>query len=322
MNDINKSDADILAARMEEIAEKSNKKADSVKTESQTKSHLSPVRHQQQDFFVVDIFDAIALKGDLASLEHPLFALKAGDTKDRHYAYKGITVDIKPTSAGIATIHDKDVWIYCVSSLVAAKNRGEKISRKVHFTAYDFLVSTNRETGGRNYKLLKEAFDRLAGTRIITNIATGGIQERRNFGLLDEVRILYKDEKNDTSPMIAVEVTLPDWLFRSIESGAIKTISQDYFRIRKPLDRRIYELCAQHCGNQQRWSVSLNVLHQKSGSTANIREFRRAVKSLADSHQLPDYSLTYDSKKDMVQIVNKTPIVKKIRSKNGDCIHQ
>ena len=62
--------------------------------------------------------------------------------------------------------------------------------------------------------------------------------------------------------------------------------------------------------------------YQKSGSTANIREFRRAVKSLADSHQLPDYSLTYDSKKDMVQIVNKTAIVKKIRSKNGDCIHQ
>lgn len=322
MTDFNKSAADILAARMAEIAEKSNDKAASIEAEPQTKSHLSPVRHNQQDFFVVDIFDAIALKGDLASLEHPLFALKAGDTRDRHYAYKGITVDIKPTSAGIATIHDKDVWIYCVSSLVSAKNRGEKISRKVHFTAYDFLVSTNRETGGRNYKLLKETFDRLAGTRIITNIATGEVQERRNFGLLDEVRILYKDERDEASPMIAVEVTLPDWLFRSIESGAIKTISPDYFRIRKPLDRRIYELCAKHCGNQQKWLVSLTVLHQKSGSTANIREFRRAVKSLADSHQLPDYSLTYDSKKDMVQIVNKTAMLKKIRSKNGDCIHQ
>lgn len=311
MDYCNKPATAIVAARLAQLKEKLNETADSAEpAEVPTKSHLSPARHRQQDFFVVDVFDAIALKGDLASLEHPLFALKAGDTKDRHYAYKGITIDIKPNSAGMATIHDKDIWIYCISHLVAAKNRGEKISRKVHFTAYDFLVSTNRETGGRNYKLLKETFDRLAGTRIITNITTGGIQERRNFGLLDEVKIIYKDEQDTTSPMISVEVTLPEWLYRSIESGSIKTLSPDYFRIRKPLDRRIYELCAKHCGNQKKWSVSLAVLHQKSGSTANIREFRRAVKSLADSHQMPDYSLSFDAKKDMVNVINKTALIK------------
>ncbi|WP_198400932.1 MULTISPECIES: replication initiator protein A [Neisseria] len=36
-------------------------------------------------------------------------------------------------------------------------------------------------------------------------------------------------------------------------SAQVKPISTDYFRLRKPLDRRIYELCAKHCGKQNKW---------------------------------------------------------------------
>jgi hypothetical protein len=45
--------------------------------------------------------------------------------------------------------------------------------------AYDLLLSTNRHTGGRDYKQLEEAFERLAGTRIRTNITTNGTPGRR-----------------------------------------------------------------------------------------------------------------------------------------------
>lgn len=307
MSHSKQSAKEILAARMAELESEGKLPNQNTQSESIiTKSHLTPERRKQRTFFEVGIFDDISLKDDLASMEHPLFALKAGDTKDRHYEHNGNTIDITPTSAGIATIHDKDVWIYCISSLIAAKNRGETISRIIHFTAYDFLVATNRETGGRNYKLLKETFDRLTGTRIITNIKTGKIHERRNFGLLDEVRIIYQDEQDEKSPMIAVEVTLPEWLYRSIEFGEIKTISPDYFRIRKPIDRRIYELCAKHCGNQPEWSISLELLHKKSGSTAALKEFRRSVRSLVESNELPDYSLKYDEKRDMLKITNRS----------------
>jgi hypothetical protein len=68
---------------------------------------------------------------------------------------------------------------------------------------------------------------------------------------LDSFLIVRKDENDDKSPIIAIEVTLPDWLFRSMEAKQVKTISADYFRLRKPLDRRIYELCAKHCGKQK-----------------------------------------------------------------------
>ena len=45
------------------------------------------------------------------------------------------------------------------------------------FKAYDLLIATNRDVrgGGRAYQLLSEALDRLQGTQIATNIATGDV---------------------------------------------------------------------------------------------------------------------------------------------------
>ena len=122
--------------------------------------------------------------------------------------------------------------------------------------------------------------------------------------MLDSFLIVRKDENDDKSPIIAIEVTLPDWLFRSMEAKQVKTISADYFRLRKPLDRRIYELCAKHCGKQKEWHISLEILHRKSGSMATLRRFRQAIKELVASNDLPDYRLTYDDKKDVLKVRN------------------
>ena len=90
-----------------------------------------------------------------------------------------------------------------------------------------------------------------------------------------------------------------------MEAKQVKTISADYFRLRKPLDRRIYELCAKHCGTQKEWHISLEILHRKSGSMATLRCFRQAIKELVASNDLPDYRLTYDDKKDVLKVRNR-----------------
>ena len=127
---------DILAARMAEIAKKNPCNAQrQPENEQQSKfqqssnkavvqSHLSPKRHPNADFFVIDVFDA-SLKDDLASMEHPIFALKNGDTRNRFYEHNGNTITIMPSSFGCATIYDKDVWIYCISALINAQNNNE-----------------------------------------------------------------------------------------------------------------------------------------------------------------------------------------------------
>jgi plasmid replication initiation protein len=259
---------------------------------------LSRARHAQQDFFIADLSD-ISPKGDLASMEHPLFALKAGDKRIREYKRGNTTLQVQPGAYGCATIHDKDLWIYCISQLVEAMNRGrDDIGRVVRFIAYDFLVTTNRDTSGRAYERLAEALNRLAATHIVTNIETDGYRERAGFGLIDSWHVIERDRHDNR--MVAVEVELPRWLYRSIEARHVLTLNRDYFRLRKPLDRRLYELARKHCGNQATWRIALATLYEKSGSADALRNFRVAIKTLAETNDLPDYCVSFDSETDMV----------------------
>lgn len=267
------------------------------KGSKRTRSTLAPERHVQHDFFIADMLEA-SPKDDLGSMEHPLFALKSGDTRRRTYARNGITVTVMPGQAGCATIHDKDVWIYCISQLVEAMNRGrEDVGPVVRFTAYDFLVTTNRDTSGRAYQRMGDALSRLRSTTIETNIEVDGYRERRGFGLVDSWRVI---ERGPGDRMVAVEVRLPEWLWRSVQAFQVLTISRDYFRLRKPLDRRIYELARKHCGQQSRWRVGLKALHEKSGSSDTLRNFRAAIKVLVKANELPDYRVKFDQETDVV----------------------
>ncbi len=261
-------------------------------------AHLQPIRHPQKDFFVADIFDA-APKDDTASMEHPLFALRAGNKRVRTYERNGVKVEIRPDAKyGCASIHDKDIWIYCISQMVEAMNRDrEDVSRTVRFTAYDFLTVTNRDTSGRSYERMADALERLKGTTIATNIETPGYRKRGGFGLIESWEVI---ERGQDDKMVAVEVTLPDWLYRSIKSKQVLTLSRDYFRLRKPLDRRIYELARKHCGKQSHWTVGLLTLHEKTGSTDALRNFRGTIRDLVLSNELPDYLVEFDAESDMV----------------------
>ncbi|SEF93378.1 Plasmid replication initiator protein [Alcanivorax sp. DSM 26293] len=258
---------------------------------------LLPDHNRQGDFFVADILDA-APKDDMASMEHPLFALRAGDKRIRTYERNGRRVTILPGATGLASIHDKDLWIYCISQIVEAKNRGRELSSTVHFTMHDFLKATSRPTSGVGYERAAGMLRRLSGTRIETNIETNGQRERQGFGLIDSWRVVERSPTNNR--MKAVEVTLPDWLFRSIESMHVLTLNRDYFRIRKPLYRRMYELARKHCGKQPHWRVQLATLLEKSGSTTTLRKFRGEIIKLAENGALPDYLMAYDAKRDQV----------------------
>ena len=130
------------------------------------------------DFFICDLPWAVP-KDDMASMEHPLFTLATQpDRRILRYEHGEAVIEVTPSVKGLATIHDKDVLIFCVSQLVAALNAGRPTGPVLHLKAHDLLVATNRETSGDGYRRLREALERLSGTRIVTNIATGGIESR------------------------------------------------------------------------------------------------------------------------------------------------
>lgn len=268
-----------------------------------------PDRHPQTDFFVADVLDAVP-KDDMASMEHPIYSLSTKpDTRIMRYEHNGNTIEITPSVKGLATIHDKDILIYCVSQLVAKMNRNEPISRTIRLKAYDLMVATNRETSGDAYIRLKEAFERLKGTVITTDITTNGQRTQSGFGLIETWEI---KDNGSSKRMTEVEVVLSKWAYNAVMGKEVLTLPRDYFRLRKPLERRIYELARKHCGQQSQWTISLDLLRKKCGSSSNEREFRRMVSTICEENNLhnhiPDYVIILEG--DNVRFINRDTMPK------------
>ena len=159
------------------------------------------------DLFICD-FPWAAPKDDMASMEHPLFSLATRpDRRILRYVHGAASIEVTPSVKGLATIHDKDVLIFCVSQLMAAINAGRPVAPTLHLKAYDLLAATQRETSGDGYRRLREAFERLSGTRIVTNIETGGIESTRGFGLIDGWEILRRLTRTDRERVHVVAIS-------------------------------------------------------------------------------------------------------------------
>ncbi len=259
------------------------------------RSPLLPDRHPIQDFFICDVTDAIP-KDDMGSMEHPIFSLGTKpDLAIREYEHKGAKISVLPSALGLATIHDKDILIYCISQLMAKMNAGVSPQKTLHLKAYDLLVSTNRNTDGRGYEQLKSALDRLSGTRIRTNIKTGEQEITEGFGLIDSWRIV---RQTANGKMTELRINLSDWVFNAVVGREVLTLHRDYFRLRKPLERRIYEVARKHCGQQDEWAISLELLKKKCGSASEDYEFRRLLGGICNEdqqhHHIPDYAISFD----------------------------
>ncbi len=252
---------------------------------------LMPVYHPNRNFFLCDLL-GYALKDDNASMEAPFFTLSTKpdlsiftwESKDGKKKLK-----VTPSVAGRATQFDKDVLIYVVSQITEGLNRkrDDTKNRTVRFTVYDYFVVTNRGTSGEDYKRLQESFERLVGTRITTDISTGGERIKEGFGIIDAWKIIEKSPNDER--MMAVEITLSKWIFNAIQAFEVLTIHPDYFRLRKPLARRLYELARKHCGHQTTWVIGLDLMRIKSGSKSTLKEFRRMVRIIEADNSLPEY---------------------------------
>ncbi len=264
---------------------------------------LLPDRHPQHDLFICDVADA-ALKDVMQQMEHPFYSLsKKPETAIRRYEHNGNWIQIVPSVKGLATIYDKDILIYCISQIMHKMRNGEPVSKRVRINSRDLLIFTNRGTSGRDYMAIAESLERLRGTTISTNIRAGDEEQIDTFGLIDSSSVRRKHGLDGR--LLWCEVTLSDWVFNAIRAQEVLTLHRDYFRLRKPVERRIYEIARKHCGQQESWKIGLALLYKKSGSKAELKEFRRALRHIADHDHLPDYRVEFDEAADVVIFRNR-----------------
>lgn len=268
---------------------------------------LLPVRHVNRDFFTCDLLD-YALKDDRASMEAPIFSLSTKrDTSIWSWSSQDGTrsLTVTPSVKGRATQHDKDVLIFIISQMTAARNKSPEAvdSRTVRFVVHNYLISTNRATGGKEYERFVESLERLQGTLIKTDIQTGGQRIQEGFGLIESWKTVERSPGN--SKMVAVEIVLSRWLYNAVCNEEVLTLDEKYFRLRRPLARRLYELFRKHCGHQKRWKVGIEVLLRKTGSKSSLPEFKRMLKTIILEDDLPRYRLHLDEAKGQVLVYQK-----------------
>ena len=253
---------------------------------------LLPERHPNLDLFVLDIADAVP-KDDLASMEHPLFSLATKpDMRHLEYRQGDNVLKIRPSPLGLPTIFDKDILIFVISQLMARKNKGQEIGDTVRFSMREMCIAINRPIGGDHYKRIENAIDRLQGTQFVTNVRTGKETERRTFSMIDEGGMVKHEAftRNDYC-----EIKISRWLMRAIEANEVVSISRDYFRLRRPLERRLYEIARKFCGNKSKWQIGLANLQDRTGSNAPLKRFRLNLREIIKADVTPFYSFELTS---------------------------
>ena len=269
---------------------------------------LLPDRHPNKDFFIADIFDALPVKNDRHTMEHPFFTLSTQkDIRYVEYERDGVKITLSPSAKyGLPTMMDKDLLLYVGSLLMAEINNGRIPPKTVRFSAHDLMVTTNRPTDGKAYKHLKNAFERVKGCTITTDIETNGMKQSSGFNIIDRYDVI--ENSHDKKRMVRVQVTVSDWFYNALLGKEVLTINRDYFRLRKPLERRLYELARKHCGKQPSWSIGLENLKDKCGSRSVLDKFRwqinEIIKKDREDHHFPDYLIALDDN-DKVTFTNR-----------------
>jgi len=269
---------------------------------------LLPDRHPQADFFICDVADAV-LKDLIPQMEHPFYVLsKKPETAIRRYEHEGKWLEVIPGAKGQATIYDKDILIYVVSQIMHKLNRGERVERRLRFNPRDLLIFVNRGTGGKDYEAFCEALDRLMGTVIKTNITTvrdgsdvpqGDEEALGWFHLIESARVIRKNGAED-GRIMAAEIEISEWIFNSIRRKSVLTLHRDYFRLRKPIERRVYEIARKMCGPRRDFEIGLEKLLKRTGARTQLKRFRHTLRDLALHDHLPDYHVAFDETRDMV----------------------
>lgn len=266
-------------------------------------------KHPKDDYFIADIFDNLPFKNDMASMEHPIFTLSLKpDNRTLEYVNGHAKVKVIPSIEGLPSIMDKDFLMYCGSLLTANYNEGLRQdpsylpSKTIRVSAHDYFKATQRDDSGNAYKLFSKTLLRLRGCTIETSIKTNGKKQLEGFGLIESYRVVESCKVKNR--MVALEVTLSDWFYQSILGLEMLSINKAYFLLRKPLERRLYEIARKHCGNQKNWFIKLDSLFVKTGSSGSLKRFRFNLNKMIKDADIPDYQYALDQK-DKVTISNK-----------------
>ncbi len=244
----------------------------------------------QGDLFRLDSPLTAEIRGERSLMAFPFFALaKNAWMKPLAYRTDTVSIEVRPSASGVATIYDKEIVLYIASLMAAKIEIGETVAQDFVFTAHDLFTVTGANHSARSYARLSEALERLQGTQIKTNIEAGGEGEEGFFSWLSEAKLHYSRTRGGERRLKAVKVRLCDWLFRAILLDRhVLDYAAAYFQL-GPIERRIYEVA--RSSGEERLETDLATFRLQIGYQNPLANFRNALKQIAATDLIPDYRL-------------------------------
>lgn len=259
-----------------------------------TRRHLDP----QFDLFVPSVAD-LPLRDQRETMERPFFSL-AKRKRVKPILYESpngeVFVHVLPHQEfGMATIWDADILIWAASVLNERRKRGDNdIPRTLSFHPYDLLKTIGRETGGREYRLLREALGRLQSTTIVTNIRVKRGKKHRQFSWIEGWTDLADEDGKQSRGMT---LTLSDWFYEGLLiEGGLLSIDPMYFSISGGRERWLYRVARKHAGGagEEGFAIALPTLFEKSGAEGTYRRFKFEILAIVRHNNIPGYHLTLE----------------------------
>jgi len=246
----------------------------------------------QRELFQLDSPLTGELRGERSLMAFPFFALsKNAWMKPLAYATPDVSIEVRPSARGVATIYDKEIVLYIASLMLAKLDQGLPVAQDFVFTAHDLFTVTGANHSARSYARLADALERLQGTQIRTNIEAGGEGEDGFFSWLSEARLQYARSRSGEKRLKSVKVRLCDWLFRAIlRDRQVLDYATTYFQL-GPIERRIYEVARSTCVDAEPLEIDLSTFRLQIGFQNHLANFRMAMRQIAADDGVPDYHL-------------------------------
>ena len=256
-----------------------------------SKAMTTPTPIPQGELFLLDSPLHGEIRGERSLMAFPFFALsKNAWMKPLTYQADQVSIEVRPSASGVATIYDKEIVLYIASLMAAKIEAGEEVAQDFVFTAHDLFNVTGSNYSARSYGRLSDALERLQGTQIKTNIEAGGEGEEGFFSWLSEAKLHYIKTRTGERRLKAVKARLCDWLYRAILLDRhVLDYATAYFQL-GPIERRIYEV-ARSTNDGEGMDLDLATFRLQIGYQNPLANFRAALRQIAGTDAIPGYHI-------------------------------
>ena len=279
-------------------------------------AELNPEIDKQSDLFIPDLA-AVILKSDGASADYPLFTVDRTTTKaKRTFGNDNWSVTIYPTEVGLPTIYDKDVLLVLIGKMMelrnTRRNSPEPLEPYITVSGYELAKQLQRSQGGSSYEKIVVSLDRLQHTSFHSKTVNNGTPiEGGVFHLIDNydyVEKLNRDGKV-AKGQTQFRIKLSDFIMDAINNDTpqIITYPRQYLRLKKPFDKRLYEIANKAVGQNSKRNkevtFKLATLHARMYPTTHqLKKFRYAIsqRTAAGPFTILNYVMKFDPDTDKV----------------------